>query len=67
MTDKKLADHIEVESHIICSGCQTIGTEYGVDEYLAEDILYDKGWRAGRSNVYCPVCAPKKLKKKENK
>lgn len=61
------AEHLEgfcnVETSIECSNCKKGDGFWGGDEFYASEEFFKKGWRAtASSNVYCPTCAPKKLK-----
>lgn len=59
----KLVEFVETEATISCTAknCKSVVVGYG--EYDVSRDAYDKGWRATHSNVYCPSCAKKKLKK----
>jgi len=62
MKSKDLTDFIDIEASIECHNCHKVSIEWGADEYTASDAFFEKGWRKGREHVYCPDCAPKKLK-----
>ena len=58
-----LWDNIESEHSIRCSKCNYIGKIINYsDEWDAVDEFYNKGWRTGKTFVYCPSCAKKYLK-----
>ena len=52
---------------ITCSSCGKDEQTYNSDAYYDQDKFFEKGWRATVDNVYCPECAPKKLKPKTTK
>jgi len=57
-----LLENIEVVSTITCSSCGATQSSW-TDDYYASEEFIGKGWRATRNrNVYCPKCAKKKLK-----
>lgn len=62
-TPDDLYGFIEEEStcEITCSNCGKQERTYG-EAYYEQDTFFKKGWRATKKNVYCPVCANKKLK-----
>lgn len=60
----ELYEFIESTSEIECSNCDRKDTVHEEAEF-AEETFYADGWRAGRINVYCPVCSTKKLKPKK--
>ena len=59
----ELYDFIEEESTctITCSNCNKYRSDFGYASHCQEDF-FKRGWRATKDNVYCPTCAPKKLK-----
>lgn len=57
-----LCDSIETECTITCSSCGKQSICF-TDSDEAMDVFFEEGWRATKSgNVYCPECASKKLK-----
>lgn len=59
-----IAEFVMVEAHLECStpNCRSVIGDWHTDEYDIARLAINKGWRAGRENVYCPKCAKKKLK-----
>ena len=57
----QLVEHCNVETTIICSKCGQIAMDM-FEEFMASDNFFKEGWRATKSNCYCPACAIKNLK-----
>ena len=62
-----LIEAIETKYVIECSKCSNkeIGFET-YEDYFAEELI-ELGWRATENTIYCPVCAKKFLKFKNEK
>jgi hypothetical protein len=59
---EKLVDEIHVTCEIQCSKCKKLSTIHDLDEWLAADDFFKKGWRKKSTRVYCPECLDKKKK-----
>jgi len=59
-----LYDNILSCCDITCSSCGKTGSLMNTDDVSAANQFYNEGWRAPKTNIYCPSCAIKKLKLK---
>ncbi len=68
--DKELSnmrDNVYTECSINCSICKDDLCEFNTNDIdFVERCLRD-GWRATGNNIYCPICAKKRLKPKNKK
>lgn len=56
---EKLVDEIQVLCTIVCNICKKKETLNDMDEWLAADVFYKKGWKKKSTRVYCPECLKK--------
>ena len=62
-TIDNLYEAVDMEVTIRCDNCGKYESIFGSDDWVAADIFYEKGWRSGRSSIYCPNCSKRKLKR----
>lgn len=54
-----LNEFVVTESSVECTYCGVGEMQYADND---PEYFYDLGWRATRSDCYCPKCAKKRLK-----
>lgn len=61
-TSDQLYEWTITTTEINCSKCKKTNTLH-LEQFQAMETFFEIGWRATPSNVYCPDCTNKHLKK----